>query len=333
MSAPKVFFITVIAAFSVIGVVSVLKKRRVNPVAIETHTSMSSPTLLPDPVVMASALTIEGNEKIVSQKSVLKEMPVIDRMYQLFNTGQNKLPIVETLSYSSTVPWLKGRPAWVADYAAYYGTSKHFIARSLHGSSDYFNQVVSQGSKFNVFRKDKKLQFHLLIDVSKLKMGLYYYDIVSKERVLLKTYSIGLGRKDPLKPSGSLTPLGTYVLGDKIAIYSSGVIGFFHDQKTEMIRVFGTRWIPFGQALEGATEPAKGYGIHGVPWIVDSKTSYLVENRGCIGKYESDGCIRLLNEDVEEVFAIVITKPTFVHIVKDFQDANLPGTEVATPTR
>ena len=333
MSAPKVFFITVIAAFSVIGVVSVLKKRRVNPVAIETHTSISSPTLLPDAVVMASALTIEGNEKIVSQKSVLKEMPVIDRMYQLFNTGQNKLPIVETLAYSSTVPWLKGRPAWVADYAAYYGTSKHFIARSLHGSSDYFNQVVSQGSKFNVFRKDKKLQFHLLIDVSKLKMGLYYYDIVSKERVLLKTYSIGLGRKDPLKPSGSLTPLGTYVLGDKIAIYSSGVIGFFHDQKTEMIRVFGTRWIPFGQALEGATEPAKGYGIHGVPWIVDSKTSDLVENRGCIGKYEGDGCIRLLNEDVEEVFAIVITKPTFVHIVKDFQDANLPGTEVATPTR
>ncbi|MBM3207797.1 MAG: L,D-transpeptidase [Chlamydiae bacterium] len=352
MSAPKVFFVTAVLAFSVIGVVSVVKKKKskevVSDVVVSEKKSASesffeniTPVAVPLKESEKTSLhipkNIESEIKVEvikgPQPLVFKEFPSIDRTYQLFNTGQNKLPIVETVVYSSAVPWLKGRPAWVSDYAAYYNTSKHFIARSLNGKPDYNNQTVASGSKFNVFKKDKKIHFHLLVDTNQLKMGLYYYDLETKERLLIKTYSVGLGRVDKNKPSGSLTPLGTYLLGDKIAIYSPGIMGLFHDQKTEMIRVFGTRWIPFGQSLEGATESAKGYGIHGAPWIVDSKTSELVENRESVGKFESDGCIRLLHEDVEELFSIIITKPTFVHIVKDFQDANLPGVEVATPTR
>ncbi len=325
MSAPKIFLITALAAFSLIGVVSVVKKNKLTPVA-----STSIPKKEKKVAAKLSAAESK-NEKAV--KSSLNEFPTIDRMHQLFTTGPSKLPIVETVSYSSTVPWLKGRPAWVADYAAYYGTSRHFIARSLHGKADYFNQTVSAGRKFNVFRKDKKIQFHLLVDVSRLKMGLYYHDLDTQERVLLKTYAVGLGRLDTHKPSGSLTPLGSYSLGDKIAIYTPGVTSYFQDQKTEMIRVFGTRWIPFGQALEGASEPAKGYGIQGAPWMVDGASGKLIENRDCIGKYDSDGCIRLTLEDMEELFAIVITKPAFVHIVNDFRSASLPGSEVATPTR
>lgn len=329
MSAPKVFLITALAAFSLIGVVAVVKK---------TKSSSGSPSSSPKKEQKVSVKKTSSDVKKVqenkkSSKGSLSEFPNIDRMYQLFTTGASKLPIVETVSYSSTVPWLKGRPAWIADYAAYYGTSRHFIARSLHGKADYFNQTVSSGRKFNVFRKDKKIQFHLLIDVSQLKMGLYYHDLDTKERVLLKTYSVGLGRLDAHKASGSLTPLGTYSLGDKIAIYTPGITSYFQDQKTEMIRVFGTRWIPFGGALEGASEPAKGYGIQGAPWTVESQTGKLIENRECIGRYESDGCIRLCQEDMEELFSIVITKPAFVHIVKDFREARLPGTEVAAPTR
>lgn len=328
MSAPKVFLITAVVAFSLIGLVSVVKKQKA-----------TSPAKAPSEKVAkvvqktVASLVKQGPVDKKSEKSALSEFPNIDRMHQLFTTSGSKLPIIETVSYSSTVPWLKGRPAWIADYAAYYNTSRHFIARSLHGKADYFNQTVSSGRKFNVFKKDKKIQFHLLIDVSQCKMGLYYYDQDTKERVLLKTYAVGLGRKDTHKPSGSLTPVGNYILGDKIAIYTPGVTSFFQDQKTEMIRVFGTRWIPFGQALDGSTESAKGYGIQGAPWVADPQTGNLIENKDCIGKYESDGCVRLALEDMEELFAIVITKPTFVHIVKDFREAILPGTEVATPTR
>ena len=276
---------------------------------------------------------VELKNKVQGSSFQELDLPKIDRIFQLFTTGSTKLPIVETIEYSSSVPWLKGRPAWIADYAVYYNTSKHFIARSLNGSTDYFSQKVIAGSRFNVFKRDKKIEFHLLVDVSRLKLAFYYLDLSNNERTLLKVYPVGLGRLDSSKPSGSLTPLGSYLLGDKIAMYKTGLMGFFHDQKTEMIRVFGTRWIPFDQEVGVGVESARGYGIHGAPWVIDSKTGALVESRETVGRFESDGCIRMLLEDIEELYAIVITKPAFVHIVKDVHDIALPGIEVGTPSR
>jgi lipoprotein-anchoring transpeptidase ErfK/SrfK len=277
----------------------------------------------------ATSLSVANSEK----NAAVDDFPNIDRVFQLFTLGTTKLPIVETVTYSSSVPWFKGRPAWVADYATYYSTSRHFIARSLNGKPDYFTQKVSKGSRFNVFRKDKRINFYLLIDVSRCKMGFYYLDLDTNERILLKTYKVGLGRLDSQKPSGSLTPLGKYSLGSKVAIYKPGTLGYYQDQKIELIRVFGTRWLPFDEELEECTAPARGFGIHGAPWIVDEKNKKYFENRECIGKFDSDGCIRLALEDIEEIFSIVITKPTYVVLVKDFHEAKLPGVEVATPSR
>jgi hypothetical protein len=234
---------------------------------------------------------------------------------------------VETISYTSQVSWLKGRPAWIGDYASYYGTSKHFIARSLNGKPDYENQKVSPNSRFNVFRKDRNFQFYLLVDVSLCKMGFYYIDLDTQERVLLKTYKVGLG-KLANTPSGSLTPLGSYTLGSKVAVYKPGVVGLYQDKKIEMMHVFGTRWIPFEKGAEST-----GYGIHGTPWNIDRSTHQLVDNQVGIGKYESHGSIYLATGDIEELFAIVISKPTIIEVVKHFKDAKLPGVEVASPMR
>ncbi len=312
--------------FSIIGVVAVTKKR-------EKTDSISSriekATFSSDSASTSKEITINKTSLQVPEAS----FPGIDRIFQLFTTGPSKLPIVETVEYSSSTPWLKGRPAWLSDYAAYYGTSRHFIARSLNGSPDYFNQKVSAGDRFNVFKKDKKIEFHLTLDISRLQLALYYLDLDTHERVLLKVYPVGVGRPDPSKPSGTATPIGTYQLGEKVAVYKPGVMGFFHDKKTEMIQVFGSRWIPLGEEIEGCSEPGRGYGIHGAPWIIDPGTGKQVENTACIGKYESDGSIRLLAKDMEELYAVVITKPTFIHIRKDFHDITLPGVEVAAPSR
>ena len=110
-------------------------------------------------------------------------------------------------------------------------------------------------------------------------------------------------------------------------------MGFYQDQSVEMIQVFGTRWIPLDQSLEKTTSVVKGYGLQGAPWIIDPVTSHRVENRDLIGAYDSDGCIRLASEDIEELFAIVLTKPTFIEVVKDFHEVKLPGVEVASPSR
>jgi len=334
MSLAKIVLFGSIALFTLIGVVSLVKRSSHSSsteVVKTQEVQMALPHREPLPVKIEAPPPPLPLEKIAPAPSSLtseNDFPMVDRIFRLFTLGPMRLPIVETITYSSSVPWLKGRPAWIADYAAHYQTSRHFIARSLNGKSDYLTQKVSTGSRFNVFRIDKKIQFYLLIDVSRCKMGFYYVDLDTKERLLLKTYNVGLGRIDPHAPSGTLTPLGTYSLGNKVAIYKSGTMGLFQKQQTEMIRIFGTRWLPFDQELDQVTAPAQGYGIHGAPWREDPNSGELVEQRSLIGAYDSDGCIRLALEDLEELFSIVITKPTFVVIVKDFYDAKLPGVEV-----
>lgn len=282
----------------------------------------------PKPITESVYVPEVKEEKIVEESPpslAEKAIPETDRIQRLFTLDASKLPIVETISYASRVPWLSGRPAWVTDYASYYHTSRHFIARSLNQSSDYFTQNVRPGDKFNVFVKEKPIQFHLVIDLSQAKMKFYYYDADTDERVFLKSYPVGLGRKEESKTSGYLTPVGTYKLGSRVAVYRPGVMGYFKNKKIEMIQVFGTRWIPFEEEIDGCSEPAKGFGLHGSPWTIEKGN--LIEDRTHIGKYDSDGCIRLNAEDVEEIFSIVITKPTYIHITPSFSEANLPGVE------
>ncbi|MBI3508531.1 MAG: L,D-transpeptidase [Chlamydiia bacterium] len=99
--------------------------------------------------------------------------------------------------------------------------------------------------------------------------------------------------------------------------------------------MFGTRWIPLCADDEQEAKKVAGFGMHGVPWIEKraGKERELVENLEGLGAYSTDGSIRLKAADMEEIFAIVLTKPTFVDVVKDFHLAKLPGVEVATPSR
>lgn len=261
---------------------------------------------------------VEVLEKPKIEEKAETSLPQVDVIDSLFATDSSKLPLVETVTYTSRVPWLSNRPAWIADYASHYETTRHFIARSLNRKTDYFTQKVSPGDRFNVLKKN--VSFYMLIDISACRMWFYGIDEENHKKYLLKTYKIGLGRKDSKKASGSLTPVGQYQLGSKVAIYKPGTMGYFQDRQIEMIRVFGTRWMPFEKEIDKCSENAKGYGMHGAPWRIDDKDG-LVEEREKIGKYDSDGCIRLFSEDVEEIFAIVISKPAIVEIVNNVKDA------------
>ncbi|MBS4168520.1 L,D-transpeptidase [Parachlamydia sp. AcF125] len=327
MNFPKLFLIVSVLLFGSILFASVLKsskKKTLDPesIAQSAHIILEQEVRILEDSPKKPSLPADGSLKIQSNA----QLPQANRIAELFNTTPPQLPIVETITYKSRVSWQKGRPAWLSDYAGHYHTSRHFIARSLNGKVDYLKQDVAEGDRFNVFKEGLPVEFYLLVDLSRAKLWFYYHDLDSDERVLLKTYSVGLGRPDASKPSGYLTPLGKYKLGDKIAIYEPNKMGYYQGQKTELIRVFGTRWIPFEQELEGCSAPAKGFGIHGLPWALNEQGK-LVEVRSSLGKYESDGCIRLATEDIEEIFAIVVTKPTVIELVKDFYEAHLPGKE------
>lgn len=354
MSLPRIITIGSVVVFVMIASLALLKKSKRNEEGItcvakpQTIQEISiEQELLPASIPVKEKLPVKEKPPVKEKVAVIpppsapeavavkevasseehkeENLPQDDKIDQLFATDSSKLPLVETITYSSRVPWLSGRPAWLADYASHFETSRHFIARSLNRKADYFTQKVSPGDRFNVLKND--VSFHIVIDLSRTKAWFYGIDGTTNKRYLLKTYKVGLGRKDPKKVSGFLTPLGKYQLGSKVAIYKPGTMGYFQDQQIEMIRVFGTRWMPFEKELEGCSDGAKGYGIHGSPWLNDPSSGKLVEERDKVGRYESDGCIRLFSEDIEEIFAIVISKPTVIELVNNFFDAKLPGVE------
>jgi hypothetical protein len=367
MTYPKLLALVTFLLFTIIAVLAFIKGGKssapkevvplayTKPVPIELGAEVREvkppQPSAPIPVVHEVQKSVEIKpvvEKPVAEKPVVQKvapepakpvpaatnapLPDADRVAMLFNKGDPKFPFVETVTYKSRVSWQKGRPAWLSDYAAHYATSRHFIARSLNGNKDYNKQDLAEGDRFNVLRKEKNISFHLLVDLGRCKLWLYALDTDKQERYLIKTYPIGAGRPEDNQTSGLLTPLGTYSLGSKIAIYKPKMQGFHNGKKVEMLRIFGTRWIPFDKEIKGCTAPAKSLGIHGVPCQVSSKGE-LVEDRDSLGKYESDGCVHLATDDIEEIFAIIITKPAVIELVADFNDAQLPGNEWPGSTR
>lgn len=324
MSLPKLLAIVSLLLFGMIGIVALFKREPAIPIAsvslqvpLEVELDQEIHIVMPAATPHTPFILSEKGEVVAAV-----DLPNANRIEELFNKNGPKLPIVETIIYKSHVPWQKGRPAWLSDYANHYNTSRHFIARSLNGKPDYLKQELAEGDKFNVLRKDKNFEFRLVVDTSRCRMWFYYLDLDANQKVLLKTYQVGLGRLDSSKASGLLTPLGKYTLGSRVAIFKSKMMGTHHGKKSEMMTVFGTRWIPFEKEIGACTLPAKGFGIHGTPWI-NGPQGDLVDSSAGIGKYESDGCIRLATSDIEELFAIIISRPTVIEIVRDFFDSSL----------
>ncbi len=313
MSLPRTFILGSISLFGLIGFLGVVKK-------IVTGGSKSSE--VPALVGQEGTRAFPADRKLSSPILVNGAFPKVERIGQLFDVKQKGSSIVQTITYASSVPWLKGRPAWISDYANHYSTPCSFIARSLTGKTDYRVPKVFEGNKFNVFCADRPIQFYLVVDLSRCQMGLYYYEMDKDERRFLKAYPVGLGKR--LGEYLSMTPRGLFPLGSQVGIYNKGDIGYHLDKKVKMVQVFGTRWLPF----EG--KGAKGIGIQGAPWIEDLRAKELKEDASSIGKYESDGCIRMKQKDIEELYAIIVTKPTFIEVVNDACEAELPGKEVNT---
>ncbi|MFA6714799.1 MAG: L,D-transpeptidase family protein [Victivallales bacterium] len=153
-----------------------------------------------------------------------------------------------------------------------HNVSSEAVQRSNNMKLTDFN--VQLGKTYNIYAGNWQ------IIVSKSRKKLYLFD----DGKIFKVYNVGIGKDDR-------TPTGTFKTGGKRKNpdwYSpKGKIPF-----GEKENVLGTRWIrlvPNGKT----SRPVSGLGIHGT-WAPDS-----------IGKAESNGCIRLLNEDVEELFAII----------------------------
>jgi lipoprotein-anchoring transpeptidase ErfK/SrfK len=163
--------------------------------------------------------------------------------------------------------------------------------QSLSGIAQQYNVTVAMLQISNGLERTRPTIYpdqvfkiyegHWRIEVSKSAFVLVLFD---GERIV-KVYDIATGRQDR-------TPVGTFIIKDKqiepVWYPGGGRIIPFGEKEN----VLGTRWM--GMRPTGDTDPTlKGFGIHGT-WEPES-----------IGNAASLGCVRMRNEDVEELFDFV----------------------------
>ena len=139
---------------------------------------------------------------------------------------------------------------------------------------DPTNSMIYPNQLFRIFKADWNI---------KVIKDLFLLLLSNKDR-LVKVYKIGTGKQDR-------TPVGTFVVDVKEFEpdwWQPGRLVKFGDPEN----VLGTRWMSL--LPTGNTNSAlRGYGIHGT-WEPES-----------IGHAASKGCVRMVNDDVEELYDIV----------------------------
>lgn len=125
------------------------------------------------------------------------------------------------------------------------------------------------------------------VKVSKSKFRLYLYD----GKDLFKIYSVGVG-KQGRTPSGSFV---IYTKQKEPIWYNDGKAIAYGSKEN----VLGTRWMSL-KPIGDTNSHLRGYGIHGT-WQPET-----------IGTKSSNGCIRMKNNDVDELYSIIPYKTSVI---------------------
>jgi len=158
--------------------------------------------------------------------------------------------------------------------------------------------VLSMGRRLKYTPKD----FRIVIERSKCRLFLM------DNTGVFKRYAVGLGAP------GHETTLGTYKIGNKEKNPIWHKPGSGPIPAGDPNNQLGTRWMPLVPDQEGLP---RDLGIHGT---ISPET---------VGKYTSNGCARLLPDQVEELYDLVV-RSTPVEIVDVFSPEKAKGA-AATP--
>ena len=159
------------------------------------------------------------------------------------------------------------------------GDSLWKIARQHKTTVDLLQRLNGlKGDAIRVGQKLKVIPGGFDVEVVKSQFRL----TVTKGGVWVREFAVGLGKD-------GATPVGSFAAGQKLkepTWFGNGAPVPFEDKKNNPL---GTRWI----TIQGAG--AGEYGIHGT-WEPES-----------MGKEMSKGCVRMLNADVEWLFALIVS--------------------------
>jgi len=179
------------------------------------------------------------------------------------------------------VDYIVKRGDFVGKIARNFGTTVDLIQKSNEIPN---SDLIKEGDRLRILQGT----FRVLVSKKRNEMLVFLNDR------FFKRYDVGTGKF-------GRTPTGTF----KIAQRSAEPVWWRPDGKEvpfgDPENILGTRWMTL--RATGDTEDVRGYGIHGT-WEPSS-----------IGKAESAGCIRMRNEEVEELYSL-IPNGTAVEIVE-----------------
>jgi hypothetical protein len=256
------------------------------PVPVDPQAALEK---LPPPDENALAKICAAAEKAMSASDPVKAIRLAESVTGIKNLPENNplwLRAAETLSAANTKILLTDIPLpgkkinyvckntdFLQNIASAHNTSIELIQISNRMKSS--DSSIWEGRVFRIYKGDWRIR------ISKQNMQLHLYD----GNKLFKIYHIGIGRENR-------TPEGAFVVRSKIkepVWYSPNgkIIPYAGAQNS-----IGSRWISL--APEGVTDKGlRGYGIHGTA------------DPDSIGKMVSNGCVRMRNAEVEELFMII----------------------------
>jgi lipoprotein-anchoring transpeptidase ErfK/SrfK len=147
--------------------------------------------------------------------------------------------------------------------------------------------------------KTVKGPFHAVVSKSKFTIDIYLGSPGEKGSMFVRSFNVGLGQH------GS-TPTGTWMVAPQSKLKNPKWWGTADEPAKEAgdpLNPLGKFWIGL-QGTEGDAVGKEGFGIHGT---IDPAS---------IGKEMSHGCIRLVNQDVEWIYQMLVDGKSTV-IVKD----------------
>ncbi len=233
-----------------------------------------------------SALLVQIQEKM-GQGDYLTAKQLCQRVIEN-SSSQEELELAEKLLMDINYKLLMepiAIPGQTVEYEVKPGDTLYGIAKKFHTTVDFIKKrnhltsdVIRPGQRLSIYAG----KFSVVVDKSQNVLMLY------ANNELVKIYKVSTGKNNA-------TPVGEFKIVTKLKNPT-----FFHNGKAippgDPKNILGTRWMGFDYG-NGS------YGIHGTT------------SPETIGTYETNGCIRMKNSDVEELY-MLLPKGTVVKVVE-----------------
>ncbi len=212
-------------------------------------------------------------ESVLDIKNLPESNPLWLRAAEALSSANTRLLLTDIPFPGRKINYICKSTDYLQNIASAHNTSIDLIQVSNRMKST--DSSIWEGRVLRIYKGDWRIR------ISKSTLMLYLYD----GDKLFKIYHVGIGRENR-------TPEGVFVVRSKVkepVWYAPGgkVVPYSGAQN-----VIGSRWLSL--APEGGTDKGLlGYGIHGTA------------DPDSIGKTVSNGCVRMRNAEVEELFMTI----------------------------